>query len=113
MILTGKTHAPARGWARDGQPGGNPANSSWKRRGLHAGAYYSGAHYSVAMPDHWSGRLSDSVLMAGVVVLAAAALAAFAVAAPLILAGSALIGLVARNGAPTAWRPVRVRQRAH
>ena len=108
MILTGKTHAPARGWARDGQPGGNPAHSGRERRGLHAGAHHSGA-----MPDHWSGRLSDSVLMAGVVVLAAATLAAFAVAAPLILAGSALIGLVARNGAPTAWRPVRVRQRAH
>lgn len=108
MILTGKTHAPARGWARDRQASGRPANSSWERRGLHAGALDAGS-----MSDHWSGRLSDSVLMAGVVVLAAAALAAFAVAAPLILAGSALVGLVARNGAPTAWRPVRVRQRAH
>ena len=108
MILTGKTHAPAGGWARDRQSGVNPAHSGRERRGL-----YADAHYSGAISDHWSGRLSDSVLMAGVVVLAAAALAAFAVAAPLILAGSALIGLVARNGAPTAWRPVRVRQRAH
>ena len=113
MILTGKTHAPAGGWARDRQSGVNPAHSGRERHGLYAGADYSGARHSGLMPDHWSGRLSDSVLMAGVVVLAAAALAAFAVAAPLILAGSALIGLVARNGAPTAWRPVRVRQRAH
>lgn len=108
MILTGKTHAPARGWSRDRQTRDNLANS-----GLASNSREKRALRTGAVSDHWAGRLSDNVLMAGVVVLAAAALAAFAVAAPLILAASALIGLVARNGASTAWRPVRVRQRAH
>ena len=108
MILTGKTHAPARSWVRDGRARDNLANSGMANNGWEKSALRPGV-----MSGHWTGRLSDSVLMACVVVLAATALAAFAVAAPLILAGSALIGLIARNGAPTAWRPVRVRQRAH
>lgn len=93
MILTGKTHAPAHGWVRDEQE-----KSSQTRRVLRAGA----------LSERWTDRLGDGVIMAGVTVFAAAALAAFAVAAPLILAGSALIGLVAQGGAPKAWRPVRV-----
>lgn len=59
--------------------------------------------------ERWTDRLGDSFLLVCVMALAVIALAAFAVAAPLILAISALIGLVARNGAPKAWRRVRVR----
>ena len=93
MILTGKTHAPARGWVREDQGTGGES-----RRVLRAGA----------LSERWADRIGDGVMMASVTVLAAAAVAAFAVAAPLILAGSALVGLVAQGGAPKAWRPVRV-----
>ena len=98
MILTGKTQAPARGWAYGEQGAGGQA-----RRVMGADR----------LSERWTDRLGDGFLMAGVMILAAGALAAVAVAAPLILAASALTGLVAQGGAPKAWRPVRLRQRAH
>lgn len=59
--------------------------------------------------ERWTDRLGDSFLLMCVLALAAVALAALAVAAPLILAISALIGLIARSSAPKAWRRVRIR----
>ena len=57
--------------------------------------------------DNWRNSLGDALLLVCVILTAALAVAAFAVAAPLILAVSALMGLLARNGARKGWRAAR------
>lgn len=55
-------------------------------------------------PESWTKRLGDTAIMIGVISLSALAIAAVAVATPLVLIISAIIGLATKSGAPTGWR---------
>ncbi len=52
-------------------------------------------------------RLSDAAAFWGVILLSAAAVAAIALATPLVLALAAVIGLVAGNKPHSTWRRAR------
>lgn len=80
-----------------------------KKPQLSKGDWIERSHKGSATAERWTDRLGDSFLLICVLAFAALVVAAFAVAAPLILAVSALFGLIARNSAPKAWRPVRIR----
>ncbi len=58
-----------------------------------------------SQPEGWAGRLADIALMIAVLLLSALAVAAVAFVAPLILAVSAIAGLMTKNRAAKSWRP--------
>ena len=53
----------------------------------------------------WARRVGDALVLIAIIGLSALALAFLAVAAPLVLSVSALIGLIAKNGRAKGWRP--------
>ena len=105
MMAGGNPEATIQSWART-----EPAARILRRRaGAHADARDGVNAERREKANGWPARLGDALLLTSVLILAAATLAAVAVVAPLVLAASALVGLVARSGAPKAWRAVRAR----
>ena len=58
-------------------------------------------------PEGWAVRLSDVMIFVGVLLLPALAIAAVAVAAPIILAVSVVAGLMFKSAPTKSWRRAR------